>query len=1123
MKIFKLTSNSFKLLAFLFFTITILSTNAAENIQGKKSKLDSNSTSFHLTEKNCSNEFINSNAAAQINNVFKKYEIKTAVSNINHLQKKKGDLNLTIDLGTHGIFKLLLNSNELLSEKFKQKLSHQANKKDASIPLTYNGKIADQPGSKVALTISENFMSGFVEDGNTTIYFEPLSNFYPKAKPNELIIYNKNDVLKKKISCTHKHEPQSLKVADQQNNFKKSAAACSDYIVEIVLAADYGMYTKYGSTTAVRDQIISVLNAAQANYDNEFNDPITFKVVDYFISTSQAADLWSAETNADKLIKEFANSSFTTEIYDLASLWVTREIWRTEDGERKVKAGLAYDFGVCKSDQKFNLLSDYGANADYLRTTYAHEVGHNFGAAHDAAGTNFIMTPGFASNQWSTASLNKINSFYPTTNCLCNTQFVDLTAASGCGGFSAGGVTYKSMNVEHIGNVASVATKVGLFLSPDNDVNTDDYLVNTTTLSAMNPGERKSVQMALNFSNVDLACGDYYYGFVLDAENEIEEGSKSNNFGCIGTTNITDCQDEADLTIENCGSVTIDGNTITSGNITLKNIGGKTAPETFVGYYLSTNPTIDANDYIVAQSRFPELEPGASFSKLISKDISEVNNIIPAGTYYFGFLADRDNALSESNEGNNSCYDSNPRFTVTYGCKNASAQNYNPNATFNDESLCQNFSSCKQTDKAALMALYNSTDGANWTNPWNLSEPVENWEGVTLNAEGCVERLYFFNNNMKGSLPTEIGQLSKLKSLQLRYNGLSGNIPASIGDLSNLESLGLSTNKFIGKIPTTLEKLKKLKYLGLGSNALNGSIPANLGNLPKLETLSIYANGLTGKIPGQLGNLGNLKNLSIYSNVLTGNIPAQLGNLSKLQKMQLASNKLTGEIPSSFHKLDNLKELKLYNNQLNGLIPTELGDLEKLEELSLFSNQLTGSIPAQLGNLKNLEGLSLSSNQLTGTLPAGLGDLSNLEYMYIGRNDLTGCFADQLHKLCDIQNDINSGNNFYMSWKIFCENDVPVCLGGDRVQNNTNIETINYPNPFKTNTTIEFELPAESTISIKVYNSAGEQLVVLTDKVELPKGKNIIDFDGSKFPSGIYYYSIENNDRISMQKMILMK
>ena len=120
-----------------------------------------------------------------------------------------------------------------------------------------------------------------------------------------------------------------------------------------------------------------------------------------------------------------------------------------------------------------------------------------------------------------------------------------------------------------------------------------------------------------------------------------------------------------------------------------------------------------------------------------------------------------------------------------------------------------------KSDRDVLVALYNATGGPNWTNNsnWLSNQPLSEWFGVTMDTTDRVEHLNLSSNNLRGTLPTGLDQLSNLKSLNLNNNRLRGGVPSELGSLTHLEDLDLSTNELTGTIPTQLGNLSNLETL----------------------------------------------------------------------------------------------------------------------------------------------------------------------------------------------------------------------------------------------------------------------------------------------------------------------
>ena len=192
-----------------------------------------------------------------------------------------------------------------------------------------------------------------------------------------------------------------------------------------------------------------------------------------------------------------------------------------------------------------------------------------------------------------------------------------------------------------------------------------------------------------------------------------------------------------------------------------------------------------------------------------------------------------------------------------------------------------------ETDREALVALYNAADGPNWSNNtnWLSDEPSGEWHGVGTDRSGRVLSLFLGDHQLSGEIPAELGNLANLETLGLDGNQLSGEIPAELGNLANLEGLGLSGNQLSGEIPPELGNLANLeaghwKGLGLSGNQLSGEIPPELGNLANLEGLGLSGNQLSGEIPPELGNLANLKSLYLHDNQLSGCVPEGLRDVA---------------------------------------------------------------------------------------------------------------------------------------------------------------------------------------------------------------------------------------------------
>lgn len=240
------------------------------------------------------------------------------------------------------------------------------------------------------------------------------------------------------------------------------------------------------------------------------------------------------------------------------------------------------------------------------------------------------------------------------------------------------------------------------------------------------------------------------------------------------------------------------------------------------------------------------------------------------------------------------------------------------------------------SDSLALVELFNATNGPNWTNTWDLNQPLDTWYGITLNTSGCVLEIDLNYNGLAGVLPAlSFGQLQKL---DLGWNNLNGTdlvgfVNAS--DFAEVRELQLALCAIVSDLPDFSE-MPKLELINLEQNYLSGNMPAFL-DCPNLIWINLAENSLNGDLP-TLAHLTELRFLNLYQNKLEGRIP-DFTNATELEYLVLADNRLSGCLPE-FSNSPKLNTIIVFDNLLECPIPY-YGHLTELTELNVSDNQLT--------------------------------------------------------------------------------------------------------------------------------------------------------------------------------------
>ncbi len=141
------------------------------------------------------------------------------------------------------------------------------------------------------------------------------------------------------------------------------------------------------------------------------------------------------------------------------------------------------------------------------------------------------------------------------------------------------------------------------------------------------------------------------------------------------------------------------------------------------------------------------------------------------------------------------------------------------------------YSQIPTVEREALVALYNSTNGANWTNNsgWLGSAGTEcAWYGIDCSG-GKVSSILLWNNNLSGTIPSELCNLSTnvyrlILNNELGSGSLSGSIPSCLSGLTGLDQLYLQDNQLSGTIPQSILDLGIANFFTYNNNLDN--VPA---------------------------------------------------------------------------------------------------------------------------------------------------------------------------------------------------------------------------------------------------------------------------------------------------------
>ena len=327
------------------------------------------------------------------------------------------EMKVDFKVGREHIFNITLEPSRILSSDYFITLQHEDGETEIirrNRNIAFKGFANGDLDNIIRLTVDHNFVYGYIHIDEKRYFIEPLRFMTDDGSQDLFIFYEAESILEtmpenfcaaEELEINRKQMIRQMWMGEQQ-----AVEARSDdcYVLDYAIASDWLMYDKYGQDVdELENRNIGVTNNVQGNYTDEFSADIQYNIVTQFISTCSTCDPWTSSNEAGTLLSSFrswGNGGGFGVSFGNGSLWTNRSLAGST-------IGIAYLNGICNSN-KYNVNQDFSTNQDLIRVLLAHELGHNWSATHDAAGSNTIMAPSVNNtNNWSNQSFNQISGY----------------------------------------------------------------------------------------------------------------------------------------------------------------------------------------------------------------------------------------------------------------------------------------------------------------------------------------------------------------------------------------------------------------------------------------------------------------------------------------------------------------------------------------------------------------------------------------------------------------------------------------------------------------------------------------------------------------------------------------
>ncbi|XP_038699678.1 receptor-like protein 14 [Tripterygium wilfordii] len=293
-------------------------------------------------------------------------------------------------------------------------------------------------------------------------------------------------------------------------------------------------------------------------------------------------------------------------------------------------------------------------------------------------------------------------------------------------------------------------------------------------------------------------------------------------------------------------------------------------------------------------------------------------------------------------------------------------------------------------------------------------------KGTLPNRGWCdlknLEELDLDDNELEGTLPPCLANLSSIRVLDLSHNQFTGNLASTpIPNLKFIESLSLRYNHFQVTLKPFANHSSLKKVLADGNELIEESTSYSWTPKFQPEVLSLsnfIPNNSNANFPNFLYHQFNLRYLGLYSSKFGGAFPSWLfENNTRLEKIYLVDNSFFGPFQLPSHPNLNMSMIDISHNKLVGHIPSNISFIfPNLWSLDLSENSFQGTIPPSLGEIISLNTLYLSNNQLSGEIKEHFAN-TPLWLIKLSNNKFSGLVPTMFNPI-SLEVLLLDGNNF---------------------------------------------------------------------------------------------------------------